>query len=70
MYEYQTQRIESPKWFLSEKALLQADQKRQQIIDEQAKNGWWLVQIIQPFGAESLLRCYYELIFERPVEGS
>lgn len=68
MYEYETQRIALPKLFLSEKALLKADKQRRRIVEDYAARGWRLVQVIQPFGAESLLRLYYELIFERKID--
>lgn len=65
MYEYETQRIALPRMFLNEKTLCKADEQRQQMINDYALRGWRLVQVVQPFGAEALLRVYYELIFER-----
>ena len=67
IYEYETQRIALPKLFLSERALQRADEQRREILEDYAARGWRLVQVIQPFGYESLLRVYYELIFERKL---
>ena len=64
-YQYKSIIIPLPKTFLSAKALKEADAQRQHSISSMSQAGWRLVQIIQPFGAESLLRNHYELIFEK-----
>lgn len=64
-YEYESVKITLPTFFISKKRLYQAEKQRQKIITEYALHGWRLVQIIQPFHAESYLSMYYEIIFER-----
>jgi hypothetical protein len=69
-YEYQFVRLEQVKNLLtgmpvpSEKAR----QEYQELVHEQARQGWRLVQIFAPGTSVHGLASYFELIFERPVE--
>jgi hypothetical protein len=45
-----------------------ARQEYQELVHEQARQGWRLVQIFAPGTSVHGLASYFELIFERPVE--